>query len=84
MKILATKFDEAEVRKAYPIDDRAPGWFFRCREQSNNVWRAEGTDLWGRTVGATDSDDVRVLNQCIRMAEDINTQIAAAKARNSN
>ena len=82
MNVQATKFDEAEVRKAFPIDNRVPGWFFRCEEQSNSVWRAEGTDLWGRTVGATDSDDVRVLDQCIRMAEGINAQLAAAKATN--
>ncbi len=84
MKFRASKFDEADIRKTFPIDNRVPGWFFRCEEQSNNVWRAEGTDLWGRTVGATDSDYDRVLNQCIRMAEDINAQLAAAEARNSS
>lgn len=81
MKVQCIKLDEAEVRKVYPIGDRVPGWFFRCQEQSNNIWHVEGTDLWGRTVGATDSDDIRVLNQCVAMAEGINAQLAAASAR---
>lgn len=84
MKIRITNLDENEVRKAYPIGDRVPGWFFRCEEQSNNVWHADGTDLWGRTVSATDSDYTRVLIQCIKMAEDINAQLKAAKATSSN
>ena len=76
MKVPVAKLDEAVVRKSHPIVGRVPGWFFSCEEQSNNVWHAQGTDLWGRRVGATDSDYDRVLNYCIKAAEEINAQLA--------
>ncbi len=78
MKIPVTKLDESSVLKTHPIADLVPGWFFRCEEQSNNVWRADGTDLWGRRVGFTDSDYDGVLQQCVEQAKAINSQLTGA------
>lgn len=77
MKVPVEKLDEDRVRQAYPIADRAPGWFFRCEEQSNNVWHVEGTDLWGRKASATGHDYESVLNKAIQSAEQINAQLAS-------
>jgi len=50
------KLREDVVRRTHPVLGPIAGWYFRCEEQSNNVWLAEGTDLWGRKVAATDHD----------------------------
>jgi hypothetical protein len=78
MKVSVTKLDEAIVRRSFPIAGRVPGWFFQCREQSHGVWHAEGTDLWGRRVGTTDSDYDRSLDYCVRAAEALNAQLLKA------
>jgi hypothetical protein len=43
---------EGETKRRYPLVDRVPGWFFRVEEISPGAWRVDGTDLYGRTVGA--------------------------------
>lgn len=77
MKIPVHKLDEDAVRRQYPIADRLPGWFFRIHEQSVCVYRVEGTDLWGRTVGDTGTDESRLLDSCASAAAEINRQLAA-------
>jgi hypothetical protein len=77
MKKTVSKLAEDAIRQTHPISGPVPGWFFRCREQSNNVWHAEGTDLWGRTVSATDHDYDRLLQHVFKAAEGINAQLAA-------
>jgi hypothetical protein len=79
MKIAVTKLDPAEVQGTHPIADRVPGWYFQIREQSMLVWCVEGTDLWGRKVGATGHgpEPDHVLARCVNAAEDINAQLAA-------
>lgn len=76
MKIPVRKLDEEAVRRKYPLADRVPGWFFRMYEQSAGVWHVEGTDLWGRTVGETGTDEKLVLDSCAAMAAEINRQLA--------
>jgi hypothetical protein len=75
MKAYVKKLDEAQVRTEFPIEDRVAGWFFRVREQSAGIWHAEGTDLWGRTVGETGTDERAILHNCIVAAERINSQL---------
>ncbi len=79
MKMRVQKLDEEAVRRDYPIADRVPGWYFRMIEQSPCAWCVEGTDLWGRKVGDTGSDEHRVLASCIGMATEINKRLAAAQ-----
>lgn len=56
------------LRQAYPIDDRLPDWFFRLGEVANNVYRAEGIDLRGRTSTVVDTNDRRALDRCVEEA----------------
>jgi hypothetical protein len=77
MKVAVHKLNEEAVRREYPIADRVPGWFFRIREQSPCVYRVEGTDLWGRTVGDVGTDVDRLLESCAAAAAEINRQLAA-------
>ena len=69
------KLNADDVLQTHPISDRVDGWFFHCVEQSNNAYRAEGTDLWGRIVGATGGDYDSVLNDAVSSAERINRQL---------
>ncbi len=77
MKTPVIKLDETTVRRGFPIGDRVAGWFFRLKEQSPGVWRAEGTGLWGRMVSDVGSDEKKLLESCFTAAERINAQIAA-------
>jgi hypothetical protein len=77
MKVTVHKLDEAIVRVTHPITtDRAPGWFFRCEEGSNNGWHANGMDLWGRTVSGSDWDYDRLLRYVFDSAAEICAQLA--------
>ena len=62
------------LRQTYLIDDRLPDWFFRIDEVANNAYRAEGTDLWGRTAGTVDRNDERALDRCVEEARAIRAQ----------
>jgi hypothetical protein len=64
-----------EVRQTHPISGYALGWFFRGEEQSNNVWRIDGTYLWGHTVSTVDCDYDRALKWCVAQREHINAQL---------
>lgn len=74
MKVVVRKLDEETVRLDYPIAGRVPGWFFSIKEQSNNVYRVEGTDLWGRTVSEIGTNPDRLLDSCAATAAEINRQ----------
>jgi hypothetical protein len=76
MKVTVTKLSEEVVRQTHPIVGRVPGWFFSCEERSNNVWRADGTDLWGHTVTTSDHIRDRALEYVFKAAEEINIQLA--------
>jgi hypothetical protein len=80
MKVEIKKLTDEVLRQTHPITGRVAGWFFRCEEQSNNVWHAEGTDAWGRKVSATDDDYGRALDNCFKAAEQINEQLSAKRA----
>ena len=69
MKRHIEKFPESQVQSLYPIAGRLNGWYFRLEETSNNYWRAEGTDLWGRKVACDGSDEEALLSECIAMAK---------------
>lgn len=59
------------VIKEYPIAGRLPNWYFRVVEVSNNAWRAEGRDLWGRKVSRMGGDPEALLEACIADAQSI-------------
>jgi hypothetical protein len=80
MKVCVSSLDAAEVRRKFPIADRVLSWFFSCNEQSNNVYKGEGTDLWGRRVSSVGTNYERVLKECADQAETINAQLASWKA----
>jgi hypothetical protein len=71
MKLRVTKLSEAEVLSRYPIAGQLDGWYFRLEETSNNYWRAEATDLWGRKVACGGSDEDALLRECVAMARSI-------------
>lgn len=72
--------DEETLRREHPIANLLPGWSFRMEEQSPEVWRVEGTDVWGRTVGDIGIDVQRVFASCVGMATAISRQLAANAA----
>ena len=55
-------------RQDYPIADRLTDWHFRFTETSSNVWLAEGSDIWGRTVSCQGHDQDELLAMCIECA----------------
>lgn len=69
MKRSVEKLSEAEIVKEFPIRGHLDGWHFRLVETSNNVWLAEGSDLWGRKVSCRGSDENSLLQECVAMAE---------------
>ncbi len=60
-----------ELIEEYPIADRLTNWFFRVVEVSNNAWRAEGSDRWGRKVSRNGGDPDTLLEACIADARSI-------------
>ena len=77
MKIPVEKLSEEAVRREYPFTASVPGWFFRLSEVSAGVYRAEGTDLWGRRVSRTGTDPDELLASCAVDAEDIERSTGA-------
>lgn len=75
MKRFIQKLDEATVREEFPIVDLVDGWFFRCREVSAGVYRVEGTDLWGRSVGNDGTDPDKLLQDCAESARGVRRQV---------
>lgn len=81
MKVEVTKRTENQVRAEYPItDDTVPGWFFRLREISAGVWRAEATDLWGRQISTTGTDEQMLIKDCVGSALKMQEQILHSQA----
>jgi hypothetical protein len=77
VKKAVRKKNEAETIREFPIADRLHGWFFRLREVSAGAYRAEGTDLWGRTVSQSGTDEESLLRECVEAAKRIQSQIDA-------
>jgi hypothetical protein len=74
VKRTGRKKSEEETIREFPIAGRLHGWFFRLREVSAGVYRAEGTDLWGRMVSHFGMDEERLLVECIEAARRIHLQ----------
>jgi len=74
MKAGMKKLAEDAIRREYPIDRQLPGWFFRVREVSPSVYCVEGTDLWGRRVSETGTDEDELLRSCVARARDVIAQ----------
>jgi hypothetical protein len=64
MKKRNHKISEDEILKEFPIRGQPPGWYFRCRETSNNAWVVEGSDRWGRRVWRDGADPEKLLAAC--------------------
>jgi hypothetical protein len=75
MNRVIEKLDEASVRREFPMAGLVDGWFFRCREVSAGVFQVEGTDLWGRRVGADGTDEERLLRECAESARSIQHRV---------
>jgi hypothetical protein len=58
------------VLARYPIAHELEGWYFRVDRVAATVWRAEGTDLWGRKVSCEGSS-VDVLLDCVTLAKEV-------------
>ena len=56
------------LRKDYPIVGSVEDWYFRVTQISPGLWRAEGSDVYGRLVKAEGPDRDAVLAQCDRDA----------------
>jgi hypothetical protein len=63
--------------KEYPIESSVAGWFFRCKEVSNNVYLVEGCDFWGRKVTRTGTDEKALISDCEADARFISNQVAS-------
>ena len=57
--------------KEYPIEGKAPNWYFRMRETSNGAWLVEGCDIWGRKVSRSGGDPDKLLAVCVADAIEI-------------
>ena len=75
MQRYVEKLDEQIVRRDFSIAGLVEGWFFQCREVSAGVYEVKGTDLWGRQVGATGTDERELLRSCSESARAINRTI---------
>ena len=71
MKRKLEKLSESEVLKEYPISGLADGWYFSQKEVSPGVYEILGTDLWGRKVSRSGTDEQQTLKRCVRDAKDI-------------
>ena len=67
-----------DMLKEYPIESSVAGWFFSYREVSSNVWVVEGSDLWGRTITRTGTDEKALISECEADARAINNQVKPA------
>ena len=76
MKQRIEKRSESEIRQDFPIAGGTPGWFFRIQEVSAGVYRAEGSDLWGRMVSRSGLDPDLLLVECERDARRIQDELS--------
>jgi len=75
MKKVIDKISKEFLENNFPIVGKVPGWYFRVKEVSNNVWEAEGIDDWGRKVSYTGDDPKQLIAKCELAALEINNQI---------
>jgi hypothetical protein len=78
MKIPVRRMDALILAKEFPIKDRLANWYFRCEEVSAGVYRAEGTDVWGRRVEASATDPSVALERCVEGAARIVRDLSSA------
>ena len=78
MKIQIAKIEEAELVKIFPIKGKAVGWFYKLTETSNGAWKIEGSDLWGRKIGITGSDEKELVESAEAEAMKLNDNIRAS------
>jgi len=64
MKQWVRPLTEDGLLEDFPIRSRLDGWFFRINEVSGGVYRADGTDVWGRTVARDGTDPDKLLAEC--------------------
>ena len=62
-------------------DDDLPGWKFSVEEVTNGVYRAEGVDRHGRSVGATGPDADALLAKVREYAHDIANDVPGQDRR---
>ena len=75
MKKVINRISKELLENDFPIVGKVPGWYFRVKEVSNNVWEVEGVDEWGRKVSYTGDDSDQLLEKCEFAALEINNQI---------
>ena len=51
------------------------GWELRTEEISNNVYKVELRDEYGRVVGCTGADLETVLKSCVQYAREVDEQV---------
>ncbi|MFZ5841260.1 MAG: hypothetical protein ACOY3E_00040 [Pseudomonadota bacterium] len=65
------KFPESEIKKSYPLSGLVDGWYFKLNEQSAGVYTVEGSDLWGRKVSHTGTNEKELFSMAIKSAQAI-------------
>lgn len=53
-----------KLLRGYPITDLVQGWFFRLEEISSGMYRAEGSDEYGRQVACSGHAADGLLSRC--------------------
>jgi len=75
MKSPISKLNEVQIKSQFPIVGSTPGWFFKIEEVANGVYRAEGTDLYGRAISCDGHNPDSLLERCNKDASEIQAQI---------
>ncbi|MEQ9091520.1 MAG: hypothetical protein RIE52_10555 [Balneola sp.] len=75
MKKAIRKLNLIDVELRFPITGKLDGWYFKIEEISNCAYEVSGSDLFGRIVSKTGSDPEGLLNECIKKATQIQSQI---------
>ncbi len=74
MKKQIKQIPETELLEKYPIKGRTNGWYYCVNEVSNNVYRIEGIDCWGRKVSMQGLDPDKLIEEAEREALRINIE----------
>ena len=76
MKKIVNRLSDDDL-KQYPINNLIDGWFFRVLETSQNCYRVEGIDRWGRSVSRTGSEYEinEMIKKCEKDAAEINKNL---------
>jgi hypothetical protein len=81
MKKTIKQLNSLRLQQEYPLTGLVRDWFFRCEEISSGVYKAEGIDLWGRTVSVTGLDPESLIEQCVTNAKSITTSFEKAEKK---